>query len=163
MCGGIFDRTILATCERYDIQANKWHTAPPLNVARQKHSGCCLGTKVYLFCGVDIRGAYLNSIEVLDAEADRANGEDNDTANETNMWRLISPEVKMFPVRLHPLVATTPRNKILIMGGSSCNNNNGMGDVHVFDPVNERMYRNKSYMGTNLTSRNDFGFVSTNN
>ena len=112
MIGGIFNRQVLGSCERYDVLANEWSAAPPLKVARHKHSGCNLGQHVYVFCGTDVRGGFLNSIEILDIEADVAvaatQANPNAVAPLAAEWKLINIDVKFLAVRNYPLVVAMP-------------------------------------------------------
>lgn len=41
----------LASCEIYEIRANKWTKAPNMHFARKCHSSCSVGDYVYVACG----------------------------------------------------------------------------------------------------------------
>ena len=63
-----------ATCESFDVRANKWTDLPMLNNGRYYHSSCSFNqSKVFVFCGLCATSKkYLESIEMLDVGA-RAN------------------------------------------------------------------------------------------
>ena len=52
--------------ERLDLWKNKWSELPSLQIARECHASCTLDhSAIYVFCGIDNKNQYLNSIEKL--------------------------------------------------------------------------------------------------
>ena len=58
----------LKTVEYHDLTSNSWHNLPDLNIGRDAASACYLANHVYVFCGMDSNGEYLDSIESLCVE-----------------------------------------------------------------------------------------------
>lgn len=54
------------TCYKYLPGDDQWSEAPSVNIPRQNASGCCLGDKIYVFCGFR-EPNYEDTIEVMDA------------------------------------------------------------------------------------------------
>ena len=81
---------------------------PDLIMARQCHTSCSIGHRVYVFCGMSaVGGQAIRYIETLDVEKECA-------------WRLLSD--LNLTQRTNAAVTRISNNEILIMGGNSISN-----------------------------------------
>lgn len=62
--GGLFEGTHTASCMRMNLSSELWDEIAPLQVAREYHSSCVLGDRIYTVAGSGYDGI-LNSIEVM--------------------------------------------------------------------------------------------------
>ena len=53
----------------YNVKKDIWADGPSFNVARNAHSSCIVGSKVYIFGGEDVDGSIINMIESYDVES----------------------------------------------------------------------------------------------
>ena len=92
--------------ERYDTWTDSWVTMPDLLEGRDRHSSCCAGQILFVFCGVRVvDDTSLSSIEQLDL------------AKTELGWTLI--ELPVLPARMSLGAATLDDNYILILGGKN--------------------------------------------
>ena len=76
----------------YDIKKDIWTDGPPFNVARNAHSSCLIGSKVFIFGGEDIDGSIINTIESFDVEGqDQAWERINLEAVTPRIYSVVSP------------------------------------------------------------------------
>ena len=80
-----------------------------MNIPRQNASGCCLGDKIYIFCGFN-EPSYEDTIEVLDAR--------NLLAGSRATWALLDVIAGQIPKCSLPLVQPVGPFEILILGGN---------------------------------------------
>ena len=52
----------------YEICTDTWREAPSLNLARESHSSCTVGTRIYIVCGWSYQ-TDTDTIECLDVPA----------------------------------------------------------------------------------------------
>ena len=91
-----------------DLTTGNQYVEPELNVARFLHSSCELGNSIYVFCG--LQDHYLNSIERLETS--------NESCSERR-WKLIEPDLRMFPARCRTQSIPLNEKEILVFGGST--------------------------------------------
>ena len=64
------------TTEYYKLKEDMWISGPTINRSRNSHSSCSIGSKVYIFGGLDDTSMPVSSLESLDVVAFLNNNED---------------------------------------------------------------------------------------
>ena len=95
-------------CFAYLVEENTWIELPNLVMARESHSSCVLGNKVFVFGGHESRGI-LNAIEVLEQSC-------IDPAEVLMPWQLINTNFGIAP-RMNALFCPIYERTLLVSGG----------------------------------------------
>ncbi len=106
--GGVFDKTTINKCERYNIAKDEWEEIYSLNESKHNGSMCALADRYIFFVGGGKIGhsCLFATIEVLDTETD-------------NGWEVVQVETrrnKWVPCECANTVAIS-RSEIMIFGG----------------------------------------------
>ena len=64
--GGKRKGNCIRTCDRYDLERDRWEEVPPMNYTRVGHASCVVHRTVYVFCGIHSHDISTNTIEKLD-------------------------------------------------------------------------------------------------
>ena len=79
-----------------------------MNVARRNHSSCELGDSIYVFCGIIDKCRIINTIEKIQVSLE---------FKSERSWKLIQPDLSLFPARSDCLSIALNNKEILIFGG----------------------------------------------
>lgn len=92
----------------YDVAEDTWSLAPSFKIARNAHSSCVVGSKLYIFGGEDAEGTLINTIESYDVEGP--------VKNEDELaWERIN--VDAVTPRIYSIVSPLSLSDVVIMGG----------------------------------------------
>jgi len=125
----IRDEKMNETCERYDIQMDRFAKFPPLNVGRCSHSSCSFDARyVLVFCGLIIVRTEYEEVSEEDRMViikERVNWtptnsiERLDTQNKARGWTTLDIPLSPLTPRRTPGVVQVSSSEILIFGGQA--------------------------------------------
>ena len=92
----------------YNVKKDVWTEAPSFNIARNAHSSCVVGSKVYIFGGEDVDGSLINTIESYDVEGPAK--EEGEAAWDRINLEAVTP-------RIYSIVCPLTQSDAVIMGG----------------------------------------------
>ena len=110
---------------------------PGMNEIRIRHASVAVGDTVYVVCGYQGYGRYLNSLERLDTTQI-----DSDVAR----WLLIRVPDSDLPPRAELVAAAINDNQIVILGGTT-EKENDFSDVAIFDEAQTSIVERKKLKG----------------
>jgi len=106
--GGVYDKTTINKCERYDIDKDEWEGIPSLNDSKHNGTMCTLADRYIFFVGGGKIGhsSLFSTLEVLDTVGD-------------NSWEKLTVDIgksRWVPCECTNAIAIS-RSEILIFGG----------------------------------------------
>ena len=117
--GRTFSSHTTGLVSSYSVTENEWLDLPDLNLERESHSACCLGSTLFVFGGHDGQ-SIMNSVEILKLA----------TADEILPWALLQSEGSFEP-RQSCLVCPIDDHSILLAGGFD--SDIIFADAYIFD------------------------------